>query len=68
MMYRRITRQQARAAIGHWPRKRPFRLIKKCEAYVRTMTKKYPEIPESVWWSEVYDALQEAIHMRRAEG
>ena len=63
-MKNRITRNEVRAAIGHWPRKRPYRVIKKCEAWVYKKCKQYPDIPEGFWWSEVYDTLQEGIKSR----
>ena len=67
-MNKRITRNEVRAGIGHWPRKRPYRIIKECEAWVCEKCKQYPGIPEGFWWTEVYNLLQEAIHMKRAEG
>ena len=68
-MKNRITRNEVRAGLGHWPRKRSYRIIKDCEKWVADMLNQYPGTTEGFWWSEVQKMLVVVCDKkRRAEG
>lgn len=53
--------------LGHAPTAATVAILDKLTAYVERKTAEHPEIPESVYWDDIYEILTAEI-VKRAEG